>query len=71
MMKGEFVDILKDIGDFEILDEFLEAQRRKLKNEGLPEQFLRNVLDFSGVSWAAPPLWCWEGSPFLIDVHSV
>ena len=41
MTKGKFVNVLKDIDDSEMLDEFFKAQRRRLKNEGLPEQFLR------------------------------
>ena len=41
MTKGEFVNVLKDINGSEMLDEILEAERRRLKNEGLSEKFLR------------------------------
>ena len=39
--KGEFVDVLKDIGDYKMLNSFLEAQRKRLKTEGLQGQFLK------------------------------
>ena len=41
MTKGEFVNVLKDSNNSEMLNEFLEAQRRRLKNERLPEQSRR------------------------------
>ena len=50
LMKGKIVEILKQLGDFQLFTEFYESQRLRLKTKGLTGQFLKmDVAKFQGL----------------------
>ena len=50
LTKGKFVEILKQLGDFQLFEQFYQSQRLCLKTKGLSGQFLKmDVSKFQGL----------------------
>ena len=50
LTKAEFVEILKQLGDFQLFIQFYDSQRLRLKTGGLQGQFLeKDVAEFQGL----------------------
>ena len=41
LTKGKFVEILKQLGDFQLFKQFYQPQRLRLKTKGLTRQFFK------------------------------